>query len=255
MRTATARTSLAALGCAALALSACTAGADADDGASQTTLSVFAAASLTESFEEIGADFETEHEGVTVEFNFAGSSTLASQINQGAPADVFASADEANMDTVVESGSAENAETFALNQLVIAVPEGNPGGVTGLGDLQGLKVAACAPEVPCGTTAQAVIDAAGGQVTPATYEADVRATLAKLTLGEVDAALVYRTDTLAAADEVDGIEFDEASKAVNAYPIAALTNAPNADLAREFTEYVHSDAAQSVLSGAGFEQP
>jgi len=242
---------------AALALAALAACGSGDENAagSETTLTVFAAASLTEAFTEIGDDFEAENEGVTVEFNFAGSSDLAAQITEGAPADVFASADQANMDKAVDAGAAADPVTFALNQLVIAVPAGNPDAVTGLADLAGLDFAACATEVPCGAAAQTAIDASGTDLTPVTYEADVKSTLQKLVLGEVDAALVYRTDAIAADDAVDAVEFPESAEAVNAYPIAALTDAPNADLAAAFTEFVLADDAQAVLEAAGFQKP
>lgn len=220
-----------------------------------TTLTVFAAASLTEAFTEIGDRFEAENDGVTVEFNFAASSDLAAQIIEGAPADVFASADQANMDKTVEAGAAADPSVFALNQLVIAVPEGNPDGVTGLADLAGLDFAVCAAEVPCGTAAQTAIDAAGAELTAVTYEADVKSTLQKLLLGEVDAALVYRTDTIAAQDEVDAVEFPESGAAINVYPIVALEEAPNGDLAAEFTAFVLAEDAQAVLEAAGFQRP
>ncbi|MEU6246782.1 molybdate ABC transporter substrate-binding protein [Glycomyces sp. NPDC047010] len=245
----------AALALAALA--ACGSGDDADTGteAEPTTLTVLAAASLTEAFTEIGEQFEAEHDGVTVEFSFAASSDLAAQITEGAPADVFASADQKNMDKVIDADAAVDPQVFALNQLVIAVPEGNPEGVTGLADLAGLDFAACAEEVPCGAAAQTAIAASGTDLTPVTFEADVKSTLQKLTLGEVDAALVYRTDAIAADDEVDAIEFPESAEAVNSYPITALTDAPEADLAGEFTEYVLGDDAWAVLEAAGFQRP
>ncbi|MQM26627.1 molybdate ABC transporter substrate-binding protein [Glycomyces albidus] len=242
----------------ALALTACLSlaaltGCGGSDASGTTTLTVFAAASLTEAFTEIGDRFEAEHDGVTVEFNFAASSDLAAQITEGAPADVFASADQGNMDKVVDAGAAADPQTFALNQLVIAVPEGNPDGVTGLADLARLDFAACAPEVPCGAAAQTAAE--GTDLTPVTYEADVKSTLQKLTLGEVDAALVYRTDALAAQDEVDAVEFPESAAAVNAYPITALADAPEPDLAAAFTEYVLGDDARTVLETAGFQRP
>jgi molybdate transport system substrate-binding protein len=242
--------STAALALASLA--ACSTGDEAEAG-SDGTVTVFAAASLTEAFTEIGHRFEAGHDGVHVEFNFAGSSDLAAQITEGAPADVFASADESNMDKVVEAGAASDPDMFALNQLVIAVPEGNPDGVTGLADLAGLDFAACAEEVPCGSAAQTALGDTG--LTPVTYEADVKSTLQKLTLGEVDAALVYRTDAIAAEDEVDAVEFPESADAINAYPIAALTDAPSPDLAAEFAAYVLTDDAQAVLQAAGFQHP
>ncbi|MEV3938774.1 molybdate ABC transporter substrate-binding protein [Glycomyces sp. NPDC049804] len=243
------QTILAAAAALALApLAACGSGAEADAGG---TVTVFAAASLTGAFTEIGERFEAEHEGVQVEFNFAGSSDLAAQITEGAPADVFASADESNMDKVVEAGAAADPATFALNRLVIAVPEGNPDGVTGLGDLAGLDFAACAAEVPCGAAALTALDGTG--LTPVTYEADVKSTLQRLLLGEVDAALVYRTDTIAADTDVDGVEFPESAAALNTYPIAALDDAPNPELAAAFTAYVLD--ARAVLETAGFERP
>ncbi|MFG3342326.1 molybdate ABC transporter substrate-binding protein [Glycomyces sp. NPDC048151] len=247
MRAKAALAATALLGLASLA--ACGTGEEAEGD----TVTVFAAASLTEAFTEIGDRFEAEHDGVTVEFNFAGSSDLAAQITEGAPADVFASADESNMDKVVEAGAADAPAAFALNQLVIAVPEGNPDGVTGLADLAGLDFAACAEEVPCGAAAQTALGDTG--LTPVTYEADVKSTLQKLTLGEVDAALVYRTDAIAADDEVDAVEFPESAAALNTYPIAALTDAPSPDLAAEFTAFVLADDAQSVLETAGFQRP
>src|SRR6185312_16660742 len=156
--------------------------------------------------------------GVTVTLNLAGSSALANQINQGAPADVFASAAEKNMATVTEAGNAEGTPSvFARNQLVIAVPGGNPRGVTGLADLArpGVKVALCADQVPCGAAARTALTAAGVALTPVTLEQDVKGALAKVKLGEVDAALVYRTDARAASADVAGVEFPESARAVN----------------------------------------
>jgi molybdate transport system substrate-binding protein len=222
------------------------------------TVTVFAAASLTESFTKIGKDFEAANPGSKVTFNFAGSSALATQINQGAPADVFASAAPANMKTVTDAGSAAGTPVvFTKNQLVIAVPKGNPKGVKALGDLENtaLKVALCAAPVPCGAAAKKVLDTAGVKVTPVTLEQDVKAALSKVKLGEVDAALVYRTDARAAASDVDGIEFPESSTAINEYPIVAVKNAPNKAGADAFIAYVMSDKGKAVLSAAGFQAP
>ena len=221
-------------------------------------ITVFAAASLTESFTTIGADFEAAHPGTKVTFNFAGSSALATQIGQGAPADVFASAAPANMDTVANAGGVDGEPvTFVKNQLVIAVPEGNPKGITGLADLvePDVKVALCAEQVPCGAAAKKALDAAAVAVTPVTFEQDVKSALSKVTLGEVDAALVYRTDAAAAASDVDGVEVGESAAAVNEYPIAVLKDAPNAATARAFVDYVLSEPAAAVLTGAGFQAP
>jgi molybdate transport system substrate-binding protein len=220
------------------------------------TITVFAAASLTESFTQIGRDFEVAHPGTTVTFNFAGSSTLATQINQGAWADVFASAAPANMKTVTDAGNGDGVPvTFAKNQLVIAVPKGNPDKITMLADLKrtDLKVALCAEQVPCGAAAKKAMTAAGVTFTPVTLEQDVRAALAKVKLGEVDAALVYRTDAKAAAADVEGIEFPESAQAVNEYPMIALKGAPNRAGAEAFIAYVQAGQGRAVLTGAGFQ--
>jgi molybdate transport system substrate-binding protein len=221
-------------------------------------VTVFAAASLTESFTQLGKDFEAANPGTKVTFNFAGSSALANQINQGAPADVFASAAPAGMRTVTDAGNAAGEPAvFVRNQLVIAVAEGNPKRLRALADLAraGVKVALCAEQVPCGAAARTALSAGGVDVTPVTLERDVKAALSKLTLGEVDAALVYRTDAKAAAGEVDAVEFPESAQAVNDYPIVALKDAANPAGARAFVEYVRSDAARAVLIGAGFQAP
>lgn len=221
-------------------------------------ITVFAAASLTESFTRIGKDFEAAHPGVRVKFNFAGSSALAQQINQGAPADVFASAAPANMKQVTDAGAiTASPVTFVRNTLQIAVPAGNPGKVTGLADFAKaeLKIALCAEQVPCGAAAKKVFDAAGIKAAPDTLEQDVKATLTKVSLGEVDAALVYKTDVKAAGGKVEGISFPEAGKAVNDYPIAVCAKAPNAAGARAFVDYVLSDKGKAVLTQAGFDGP
>lgn len=221
-------------------------------------LTVFAAASLTETFTQLGKDFEAANPGVRVTFSFAGSSALATQINQGAPADVFASAAPATMRTVTDAGlGAGTPTTFVRNQLVIAVPKGNPVEVTGLADLTKpeTKVALCAAQVPCGAAAKKALDSAGVKLTPVTLEQDVRAALSKVRLGEVDAALVYRTDARAAATEVDGVEFPESAGAVNDYPIVVLRDAPNRAAARAFVDHVLSDPGRDVLTAAGFQVP
>jgi molybdate transport system substrate-binding protein len=231
----------------------------AQDGrdAPPATVDVFAAASLTEAFERIGRDFEQAHPGTTVVLNLGASSALAQQVVAGAPADVFAAASPATMRTVTDAGDAAEPRTFARNALEIAVPPDNPGGVTGLADLADpdLTIALCAPAVPCGAAAQQVFEAAGLRPAPDTLEQDVKAALAKVRLGEVDAALVYRTDVLSAGDEVDGIAFPEAEQAVNDYPIAALDAAPDAEAAAAFVEHVLSEAGQRVLADAGFLAP
>src|SRR5215475_13008697 len=221
-------------------------------------INVFAAASLTEAFNQIGKDFEAANPGAKVTFNYAGSSTLATQINQGAPADVFASAAPANMKTVTDAGNGDGTPTtFVKNQLVIAVPKGNPKGIQGLADLTkpGVKVALCAAQVPCGAAANKALSAAGVKLTPVTLEQDVKSALSKVKLGEVDAALVYRTDAKADVSDVDGLEFPESAQAINVYPIVVLKNAPNKTAAQAFVAYVLSDKGKAVLSQAGFQAP
>lgn len=241
---------------AALALTATACGNDASakgDGLSGT-VTVFAAASLTGTFTQLGKDFAAAHPGVKVNFNFAGSSALAKQITEGAPADVFASAAPKNMAQVTDAVS---PVTFATNKLEIAVPKGNPAKVTGLADFgkPALKIALCAEQVPCGAAAAMVFELAGIKAQPDSLEQDVKAALTKVRLGEVDAALVYRTDVKAAAEEVEGIEFAEASKAVNEYPIAVLGGAPNAVGGKAFVDFVRSDEGRKVLTDAGFVVP
>jgi molybdate transport system substrate-binding protein len=235
---------------------------DTGDGADTIgvtgTVTVFAAASLTESFTRIGTDFEAANPGASVRFDFAGSSALATQLNQGAPADVFASAAPAAMKTVTDAGNTTgDPVTFAKNQLVIAVAKGNPKGITGLADLAkpGIKVAECAQQVPCGAAAEKALTAADVKLTPVTLEPDVKAALAKVKLGEVDAALVYRTDARAATGDVDGVEFPESAGAVNEYPVVVLKNAPNQAGAAAFVAWVRSDQGRAVLTAAGFQAP
>jgi molybdate transport system substrate-binding protein len=222
------------------------------------TVVVFAAASLTETFTALGKTFETAHPGVTVKFNFGGSSGLAQQITQGAPADVFAAASPATMKTVTDAHMASGQPTtFVRNRLEIAVPPDNLGKVTALKDLENakLKVVLCAPQVPCGAAAQKVLDTNGLTVKPVSQEQDVKAVLTKVQLGEADAGLVYRTDVKAAAGKVKGIDFPEAADAINDYPIATLAKAPQPDLAGQFVQLILSDQGKAVLTQAGFESP
>ncbi|MQS15065.1 molybdate ABC transporter substrate-binding protein [Streptomyces kaniharaensis] len=221
-------------------------------------ITVFAAASLKETFTELGKRFEAANPGAKVTFNFGGSSSLATSINSGAPADVFAAASPATMKTVTDAGGASGQPaTFVKNTLTIAVPKGNPKHITGLNGLtaSGVKVALCAKEVPCGAAALTALKAAGVNLTPVTLEQDVKGALTKVELGEVDASLVYRTDVKADAGKIDGVDFPEADKAVNDYPIAALAKAPNKDGATAFVAYVQSPEAKQVLGAAGFQAP
>jgi len=262
VRTRWARTLIMSFAATAVTVAGCANGNSPRAGATTPGLSgpvtVFAASSLTESFKQIGRDFEAANPGTKVTFNFAGSSALATQINQGAPADVFASAAPANMTTVTDAGNGDGTATiFVKNQLVIAVPKGNSKNVMGLADLTkpGVKVALCAEQVPCGAAAKKALAAAGVKITPVTLEQDVKQALAKVKLGEVDAALVYRTDAKASSADVDGIEFPESAGAINEYPIILLKGAPNKAAAQAFLAYVLSDKGKAVLTAAGFQSP
>jgi molybdate transport system substrate-binding protein len=240
-------------------VSAC--GDDSDDGGSgggDATLTVFAASSLTKTFTEIGKEFESQHDGVKVEFSFGGSSDLISQIQQGAPADVFASADEANMEKLTgDDLQADDAVDFAANTLKIATPPGNPAGIASFADLGngGVNVVVCAPEVPCGAATVKAEQATGVTINPVSEEQSVTDVLAKVSSGEADAGLVYVTDVAAAGDSVEGVTFPESSAIVNTYPIVALKDSKNSDLAQEFIDLVTSDTGQSILEEAGFAKP
>jgi molybdate transport system substrate-binding protein len=222
------------------------------------TLTVFAAASLTDVFGELGDQLMAENPSLEVQFNFSGSSALATQITQGAPADVFASADQPQMTVVTDAGLEGAAPTvFTENVLEIAVPADNPGDVTGLADFADpdLTLAICAAAVPCGAAAARVFEAAGTTAVPDTEEEDVRAALTKVQLGEVDAALVYASDVQSAGTDVEGIDFPEAEDAINEYPICLLDAAPNPDAAQAFIDLVLSDVGQEALEAAGFRAP
>jgi len=220
-------------------------------------ITVLAAASLNESFTTIGRQFEEAHPGVTVTFSFAASSALATQIGDGAPADVFASASTTTMDDVVAAGAASDPVVFATNRMELAVPPTNPGKVTGLDDLThpATTTALCQPQVPCGATAAKVFANAGIAVTPVTLEPDVKSVLSKVQLGEVDAGVVYVTDVKAAGDKVKGVEIADDVNASTDYPIAPLLHSAHPDVAAAFVDWVLSPDGQSVLSAAGFRAP
>jgi molybdate transport system substrate-binding protein len=249
---------LAVLLAALLAPAACSSGDSTTPAAPTRTVTVLAAASLTEPFTTIGTAFEKAHPGTKVEFSFGASSTLARQISDGAPADVFAAANPATMKTVTDAGKAAGTPVvFARNRLEIAVPAGNPGKVHGLADFAepGLRIAICAPQVPCGSAAAKVFAAAGITPRPDTLEQDVKATLAKVVSGEVDAALVYRSDVAQAGDQVEGIDLPAAASAVNDYPIVVLRDAPDPTDAKAFLDYVLSPAGRATLTAAKFDAP
>jgi molybdate transport system substrate-binding protein len=248
---------------AAVVLVASAAACGSDDssksGSSQTkTLTVYAAASLTTTFTQLGKKFEASHGGVKVKFSFGGSSDLVAQIQQGAPADVFASADTANMDKATSDDLVEGEPVdFATNTLEIAVPPDNPARVASFQDLAepATKVVVCAPEVPCGAAAQKVEASAKVTIKPVSEEQSVTDVLNKVQTGEADAGLVYVTDVKAAGDKVTGITFPESSTAVNTYPIGALADSKNAKLAREFLDLVTGPDGQQILADAGFARP
>ncbi|MET8745966.1 MULTISPECIES: molybdate ABC transporter substrate-binding protein [unclassified Streptomyces] len=253
---------------ALLALSACSSSDDSssvksDSSASASdklsgTVTVFAAASLKESFTTLGKEFEKQHPGTKVTFSFGGSDSLAASITGGAPADVFAAASPKTMKIVTDAGDASGTPaTFVRNQLEIATLPGNPDKISSLKDLTGssLKVVLCDKEVPCGAAAQKALDASGLKLTPVSYEQDVKSALTKVELKEADAAVVYKTDVKAAGDKVEGVEFPESADAVNDYPITLLKDAPNADASKAFIELVQSAQGQKVLTGAGFLKP
>jgi molybdate transport system substrate-binding protein len=220
---------------------------------------VYAAASLKSTFTDLAEKFQDENPGTTVQLSFAGSSDLATQIIEGAPADVFASADEKNMATLVDGAlvDADAPADFATNVLEIAVPPTNPAGVSSFADLgrPGVKTVICAAQVPCGSATATVERATGVALTPVSEESSVTDVLGKVTSGEADAGLVYVTDVIAAGDAVRGIEFPETTEAVNTYPIAMLKASKTADVARAFVDFVTGSVGQAVLRAAGFGTP
>lgn len=253
----------------ALLLAACTVPSTADPAGSAapaapaardtpSELVVFAAASLSEAFEAIGTEFAATVGGVPVTLNLAGSQTLAAQLREGAPADVFAAADDVQMDVVAAAGLlAGDPQPFAANRLAIAVEPGNPQGVTGLADLarDDLIVVLPAPEVPAGRYARAALDATGVAVAPASLEPDVRAALSKVALGEADATIVYASDLVAAAGRIDGVAIPDATNVAATYPIAVLADAPAPDVAARFVAFVRSERGRALLVEHGFDAP
>jgi molybdate transport system substrate-binding protein len=239
-------------GCASAAPAPAASGSASTSDELSGTVQVYAAASLQRSFDEIASAFEDAHPGVTVSAVYDGSSTLATQIGEGAPADVFASADEKNMAKV--AAQAPDPQIFAGNTLVIAVPKGNPGGVRTLADLARVTTVLCAAEVPCGAASTTLLSNAGVSVSPASSEQNVTAVLTKVSAAEADAGLVYATDVVGQGG-VEAIVPDGADAVVNRYPIAALTDAPNADAASAFVAFVLSDEGQKILADAGFRAP
>ncbi|HXH35922.1 MAG TPA: molybdate ABC transporter substrate-binding protein [Plantibacter sp.] len=222
------------------------------------SITVYAAASLKTTFTQLASAFEEEHPGTAVELTFAGSSDLVTQLTNGAPGDVFASADEKNMTKLVDANLIEGDPVdFATNVLQIAVPSSNPAGVKTFADLAkpDVKTVVCAPQVPCGAATATIETATGVTLTPVSEESSVTDVLGRVSSGEADAGLVYVTDVIAAGDAVKGIAFDESSEAVNTYPIAPLAASTNPEVAAAFAAFVVSKAGQQVLADAGFGAP
>ncbi|MGW4455555.1 molybdate ABC transporter substrate-binding protein [Streptomyces albidoflavus] len=243
-------------------LAACGGGDKGGDGPASagpekknTQLTVLAAASLTDVFEQAGKAYEKEHPGVTVDFSFAGSQELAAQVKQGAPADALVTADTKTMDGL--AGETGEPSVIAKNRLVIAVEEGNPKKVGSLKDLtdEQLKVVLAAEEVPVGRYGQQILDAQKLTVKPVSQEVSVRAVLSKVELGEADAGLVYKTDAETVPDKVDAVDIPDAQNAVASYPAATLKGSEHAEEADAFVKWLSSEKAQELLRKAGFQQP
>ncbi|KQM81138.1 molybdate ABC transporter substrate-binding protein [Agromyces sp. Leaf222] len=244
------------------------AGGPATPNLEAAEVTVLAAASLTEAFDDLATQFEQANPSVEITVSYGGSGALATQIIEGAPADVFASAAEPPMQQVVDAGLATDPQVFATNTLELVVPAGNPAGVTGLDDLANadLRIALCDESVPCGAASAKLLANEGITAAPDTLESDVKAVLTKVSLGEVDAALVYRTDVQSAGDDVEGIEVPAADDVVNRYPIAAITGDGSADdsgdasgaqavAAAAFVAFITGDAGRATLDEYGFGTP
>jgi molybdate transport system substrate-binding protein len=228
------------------------------DDNNANSITVYAAASLKNAFTEIGEQFKKDNPGESVEFIFAGSSDLVTQLAQGAKADVFASADSNNMTKAQQAELvAGNPVNFATNTLTIVTAPGNPKGIVLFADLNqpGLSVAVCSSEVPCGSATQKIERATHVELKPVSEELSVTDVLNKVTSGQADAGVVYVTDALAAGDKVASVNFVESSVAVNTYQIALLKDAPNPDLAKKFADLVAGDYGQKALNKAGFAKP
>jgi molybdate transport system substrate-binding protein len=237
-----------------LPLAACADNASDDGQDGNGELTVLAAASLTDVFEELATGFEEEHD-VDVTFSFDSSTNLAEQVADGAPGDVLATADETSMGLAKDAGVTGEVETFATNVLTIVVPAGNPAGIESLEDLEGSTWVRCADEVPCGKVALAVLDANDITAEPASLEEDVRATLDKVVSGEADAGLVYATDAVAAGDDVEAVEIAGAEDNLTSYYATTLEQSENADLAADWVAWVTSEEGQAILADAGFGSP
>ena len=255
---------LPVLGAAALALAACTGGstpaADSTSSApatqpaaEQTVLNVYAAASLTETFGELEKTFEAANPGVDVRFNFAGSQDLVTQLGEGADVDVLATANESTMKKVADASQVDAQTIFVTNTLTLITTPGNPAGVTGLdSSLEGVKLVVCAPEVPCGKLTKTLTEKLGITLNPVSEEQAVTDVRGKVSSGQADAGIVYKTDALAEGDAVDTVEIQGAGEAVNKYPIALVSASTKKDLGQKWIDLVLSAEGQAVLENAGF---
>ena len=254
----TARTTCAAVLLIGLASGCGSSNQSAPHDGTEKTLTVFAAASLKKAFSEIGEHFTTDNPGSVVEFSFAGSADLVTQLTQGAPADVLATADTKNMDRAATAGLLAGAPSnFATNTLTIVVAPGNPKKIAAFRDLAapGLSVVVCAPQVPCGSATTKVEQATGVTLNPVSEESQVTDVLSKVLTGQADAGVVYVTDAQSAGDKVTAVAFPESAGAVNTYPIAVLKQAHDPELARKFIDLVAGEAGQKILIAAGFAKP
>lgn len=249
--------------CALVLSTAACGGTSADGGTPDgrdggRTITVFAAASLNETFTDLARRFETENPGTQVRLNFAGSSDLVTQLSEGAPADVLAAADTRTMDRAADAELlAQDPVVFATNTLQLAVPADNPAGVSTLADAAapGVRTVVCAEQVPCGAATRLVEEAAGVQLSPVSEESSVTDVLGKVSSGEADAGLVYVSDVRRAGDAVRGIDVPESAEVVNSYPVAPLASSADPATAGAFVEFVTGPTGRSVLGDAGFGVP
>ena len=240
-----------------LVLAGCGSAAGGGGDAEPGTLDVLAAASLTETFETLAERFEAEHPGVEVRLVFESSTTLATQVNEGAPADVLATADESAMQLVLDAGSADVADRFATNQLVLVVPPENTADILSLEDLDepGVSYVACVETAPCGALAERLLAENGVRSDPRSLEVDVKAVLAKVTSDEADAGLVYATDAFAASQDVTTFRVPGAEDALTSDAIAVVDQADDRELAEAWVDLVLSPEGRAVLADAGFGAP
>jgi len=249
---------LASLAAMAFIATACGKDSGSGGGGPAGDITVFAAASLTGAFTEVGTAFTAKYPEASAKFSFDASSALVQQITQGAPADLFASADSSNMDKLTAGGLNGSAPVvFATNSLQIIVGRGNPKGISGLADLgkSGLKVVLCAPEVPCGKYAAQSLQSAGATVNPASLEQNVKGVVTKVTAGEADAGIVYSTDVKAAGDKAAGVEIPTTVNVIATYPIASIKSSKETDVNEAFISFLLGSEGQAILKKYGFGAP